>query len=195
MKKLASLFCLLAFCAVSADGQSFQQPLEKVFHYMMPGHAVRHHAVQKSYTDSLLSAYTVMSRNNGLTTSMYYELQEGETFLLDEITYTYVKDGKVMETGTLSATGDTLDKTVYQYYNNSNEIHSTYEYFGGTDPELVTMGNLSTYTLQFSEPEKVQKSAEILINTGIDILAPACGLSTSSAIENLQAFTGTVKAQ
>ncbi|MCR5191484.1 MAG: T9SS type A sorting domain-containing protein [Bacteroidales bacterium] len=139
MKKLASLFCLLAFCAVSADGQSFQQPLEKVFHYMMPGHNVRHHAVQKSYTDSLLSAYTVMSRNNGLTTSMYYELQEGETFLLDEITYTYVKDGKVMETGTLSATGDTLDKTVYQYYNNSNEIHSTYEYFGGTDPELVTM--------------------------------------------------------
>lgn len=62
-------------------------------------------------------------------------------------------------------------------------------------PELVTMGNLSTYTLQFSEPEKVRQSAEILINTGIDILAPACGLSTSSALENLQAFTGTVKAQ
>lgn len=133
------MFCLLAFCVMSADGQSFQQPLEKVFNYMMPGHAVRHHAVTKSYTDSLLYAYTVWNYNGGLTSNMNYVFVKEGTYMLDGITYTYVKDGKVMETGELSPSGDTLEKTVYQYYNNSNEIHSTYTYNNGTDPDLVTI--------------------------------------------------------
>ncbi|MBP5613400.1 MAG: T9SS type A sorting domain-containing protein [Bacteroidales bacterium] len=140
MKKLASLFCLLAFCSVSADGQSFQQPLEKVFHYMMPGHAVRHHAVTKSYTDSLLYAYTVWNYNGGLTSNMNYVMEKEGAYVLENITYSYVKDGKVMETGELSSNGDTLEKTVYQYLSTNNtEIHSTYEYFDGTDPELITV--------------------------------------------------------
>lgn len=140
MKKLASLFCLLAFCAVSADGQSFQQPLEKVFHYMMPGHNVRHHAVTKSYTDSLLYAYTVWNYNGGLTSNMNYVSVKEGYYMLDGITYTYVKDGKVMETGELNPNGDTLEKTVYRYLGTNNtEIHSTYAYLGGTDPELVTV--------------------------------------------------------
>ena len=57
-------------------------------------------------------------------------------------------------------------------------------------PDATTMGNLSTITLQFGTPDKVQRMAERLIEDRIDILAPACGLSTSTPLDNIRAFTG-----
>jgi [methyl-Co(III) methanol-specific corrinoid protein]:coenzyme M methyltransferase len=61
------------------------------------------------------------------------------------------------------------------------------------EPGLTTMGNLSTYMLEFGEASNVADRTEILIRDGVDIIAPACGLSTSSPLANLQAFTETVK--
>ncbi|MCX7745360.1 MAG: methylcobamide--CoM methyltransferase [Clostridia bacterium] len=60
-------------------------------------------------------------------------------------------------------------------------------------PFLTTMGNLSTFLLEFGTPDKVSVQTERLIQDGIDILAPACGLSTSSSLENIRALTDTVK--
>ena len=60
-------------------------------------------------------------------------------------------------------------------------------------PDATTMGNLSTILLQFGEPDKVEKMAERLLGENIDIMAPACGLSTSTPLQNIQAFTNTVK--
>jgi len=60
-------------------------------------------------------------------------------------------------------------------------------------PSITTMGNLSTYVLEFGDPEKVSKMTEALLRNKIDIIAPACGLSTSSAVENIRALTETVK--
>ncbi|MDR3337709.1 MAG: methylcobamide--CoM methyltransferase [Treponema sp.] len=57
----------------------------------------------------------------------------------------------------------------------------------------TTMGNLSTYLLEFSNPEKVYENAQRLLGNNIDILAPACGLSTSTPLANIQAFTTAVK--
>jgi MtaA/CmuA family methyltransferase len=62
-------------------------------------------------------------------------------------------------------------------------------------PSLITMGNLSTYLLEFGTPEKVALQTEKLLADGIDIISPACGLSTSSSLKNIQALTGTVKEQ
>jgi [methyl-Co(III) methanol-specific corrinoid protein]:coenzyme M methyltransferase len=61
-------------------------------------------------------------------------------------------------------------------------------------PQLVTMGNLSTYTLEFGDPDSIAQKAAQIAAGNIGIVAPACGLSTSSSLENLQAFTGAVKA-
>jgi [methyl-Co(III) methanol-specific corrinoid protein]:coenzyme M methyltransferase len=58
---------------------------------------------------------------------------------------------------------------------------------------LTTMGNLSTYLLESGSRNTVHHTAEILLGKGIDILAPACGLSTSTPLENIIAFTGAVK--
>ncbi len=60
-------------------------------------------------------------------------------------------------------------------------------------PGVTTMGNLSTYLLQFGAPDKIAGQAERLVRDGVDIISPACGLSTSSALANIRAMTDTVK--
>lgn len=60
-------------------------------------------------------------------------------------------------------------------------------------PELTTMGNLSTYLLEFGTSDKVSEQTERLVRDGIDIISPACGLSTSTSLENINAMTGAVK--
>lgn len=62
-------------------------------------------------------------------------------------------------------------------------------------PELTTMGNLSTYLLEFGPADKVGQTAEKLVRDGVDIISPACGLSTSTPLENILAMTGTVIAK
>jgi len=60
-------------------------------------------------------------------------------------------------------------------------------------PQLVTMGNVSTYLLQNGPPEQVARRTARLLQEGVDIIAPACGLSTSTSIRNIRALTDTVK--
>jgi len=60
-------------------------------------------------------------------------------------------------------------------------------------PQLTTMGNLSTYLLEFGTPEDVEKRATTLVLEKVDIISPACGLSTSSALANITAMTTAVK--
>ncbi|MTV48237.1 MtaA/CmuA family methyltransferase [Heliobacillus mobilis] len=60
-------------------------------------------------------------------------------------------------------------------------------------PQLTTMGNLSTYLLEGGNYEDVSRHTRRLVGDGIDIIAPACGLSTSTTIQALQAMTQTVK--
>lgn len=58
---------------------------------------------------------------------------------------------------------------------------------------ITTMGNLSTIMLEQSNTSAIVKRAEALIKDGINIIAPACGLSTSTPLENIVAFTEAVK--
>jgi [methyl-Co(III) methanol-specific corrinoid protein]:coenzyme M methyltransferase len=60
-------------------------------------------------------------------------------------------------------------------------------------PQLTTMGNLSTYLLQSGVPEKVAGKTRELVRDGVDIISPACGLSTSTSIANVRAMTSAVK--
>lgn len=60
-------------------------------------------------------------------------------------------------------------------------------------PQLTTMGNLSTILLESGDPEQVARRTESLIRDGIDIISPACGLSTSTSLATIRAMTDTVK--
>jgi [methyl-Co(III) methanol-specific corrinoid protein]:coenzyme M methyltransferase len=58
---------------------------------------------------------------------------------------------------------------------------------------ITTMGNLSTYLLESGNSDTIRQAARVLLGRNIDIVAPACGLSTSSPLENIQSFTAAVK--
>uniref|UniRef100_A0A1G9S4X4 [methyl-Co(III) methanol-specific corrinoid protein]:coenzyme M methyltransferase n=1 Tax=Dendrosporobacter quercicolus TaxID=146817 RepID=A0A1G9S4X4_9FIRM len=60
-------------------------------------------------------------------------------------------------------------------------------------PSLTTMGNLSTYLLEYGPTEKVAERARILVGNGVDIISPACGLSTSTRLAHIQAMTAAVR--
>ncbi|HWQ73983.1 MAG TPA: uroporphyrinogen decarboxylase family protein [Syntrophomonas sp.] len=57
---------------------------------------------------------------------------------------------------------------------------------------VTTMGNVSTYLLQFGKEDAVRKTTQSLVTNGIDIIAPACGLSTSTPLSNIKALTQAV---
>jgi [methyl-Co(III) methanol-specific corrinoid protein]:coenzyme M methyltransferase len=59
-------------------------------------------------------------------------------------------------------------------------------------PQVTTMGNLSTYSLQWSAPQKICSVTRNLVASGIDIISPACGLSTSTKLESIRAMTDAV---
>jgi MtaA/CmuA family methyltransferase len=60
-------------------------------------------------------------------------------------------------------------------------------------PQITTMGNLSTFLLELGTPDKISVQTQRLIKDGINIISPACGLSTATTIENINAMTNTVK--
>lgn len=55
----------------------------------------------------------------------------------------------------------------------------------------ATMGNISTYILEKGSPEKVGRAAELCLRQGVDILAPACGISPLTPLQNIQSMTET----
>jgi MtaA/CmuA family methyltransferase len=60
-------------------------------------------------------------------------------------------------------------------------------------PTLTTMGNLSTFLLESGEQENIANQTKRLVNEGINIIAPACGLSTSTPVKNIGTMTKVVK--
>ncbi|MBU3154566.1 uroporphyrinogen decarboxylase family protein [Clostridium estertheticum] len=58
---------------------------------------------------------------------------------------------------------------------------------------LTTMGNVSTYLLEFGDEEKIANQTARLVNDGINIISPACGLSTSTPLKNIESMTKIVK--
>jgi [methyl-Co(III) methanol-specific corrinoid protein]:coenzyme M methyltransferase len=60
-------------------------------------------------------------------------------------------------------------------------------------PAITTMGNISTFALQWNESEKVRRMTRNLVSHGVNIISPACGLSTSTKLETIRVLTGEVK--
>lgn len=56
----------------------------------------------------------------------------------------------------------------------------------------VLMGNVSTYALEFAEPDKVRTLAENCVKNGSDIISPACGLGMKSPLSNIRAILQAV---
>jgi [methyl-Co(III) methanol-specific corrinoid protein]:coenzyme M methyltransferase len=55
------------------------------------------------------------------------------------------------------------------------------------------MGNVNTQLLHMGEKEKIVSITHNCIDSGVDIVSPACGLSMGTPVKNLQAMTDFVK--
>lgn len=60
-------------------------------------------------------------------------------------------------------------------------------------PQLTVMGNISTYLLEADRGDRAARQAGKLVRDGIDIISPACGLSTSTSVTTLRAMTDAVR--
>ena len=87
-------------------------------------------------------------------------------------------------------------------YDEVNEVHSDVLSFDSIVPmkearahlkERVLMGNVSTYALEFGDPERVKMLTEGCVKSGSDIISPACGLGMKSPIKNIQAILSCLK--
>ena len=55
------------------------------------------------------------------------------------------------------------------------------------------MGNVSTYALEFGNPERVASLTKHCVESGSNIISPACGLGTKSPLGNIQAMLVTLE--
>lgn len=60
-------------------------------------------------------------------------------------------------------------------------------------PGITTMGNVSTYLLESGPAEKIVDAVQRLLAEGVDIISPACGLSTSTMLYNIRIMTSAVR--
>ncbi len=60
-------------------------------------------------------------------------------------------------------------------------------------PDRVLMGNISTYTLEFGDPEKIAVMTNFAADNGFDIISPACGLGMRSPLKNIRTMLKTLK--
>lgn len=87
-------------------------------------------------------------------------------------------------------------------YKEVNEVHSNVLSFDSVVSmkearekleERILMGNVSTYTLEFGEPEKVKTLTRMCVKNGSDIISPACGLGMKSPLSNICAILECLK--
>lgn len=87
-------------------------------------------------------------------------------------------------------------------YKEINQVHSDVLSFDSVVPmkearenlsNRILMGNVSTYALEFGEPEKVKALTKHCVKSGSDIISPACGLGMKSPLVNVQAILECLK--
>lgn len=87
-------------------------------------------------------------------------------------------------------------------YNELNELSSDAVSFDSiTSAKLVVenvkgkaiMGNVSTLALEENSPERIKEISHFCMNSGVNILSPACGIGARTKLENVKAMVEAVK--
>ncbi|MGF0033305.1 uroporphyrinogen decarboxylase family protein [Bariatricus sp. SGI.154] len=87
-------------------------------------------------------------------------------------------------------------------YKEVNEVHSSALSFDSIVPmkearehlkDRVLMGNVSTYALEFGDPDRVKMLTRGCVKNGSDIISPACGLGMKSPLANVQSILACLK--
>jgi [methyl-Co(III) methanol-specific corrinoid protein]:coenzyme M methyltransferase len=54
--------------------------------------------------------------------------------------------------------------------------------------DKAIMGNVSTYTLEYGEEDKIEQISKKCVEQGVNILSPACGLGMGTPLKNIRAM-------
>lgn len=60
-------------------------------------------------------------------------------------------------------------------------------------PNKVIMGNISTFALENSDKESIEAMCNSCLNSGVDILSPACGIGVRTKLENINVLVECAK--
>ncbi|HSQ89309.1 MtaA/CmuA family methyltransferase [Romboutsia sp.] len=60
-------------------------------------------------------------------------------------------------------------------------------------PNKVIMGNISTFALENSDKESLEVMCNSCLNSGVDILSPACGIGVRTKLENINVLVECAK--
>ena len=60
-------------------------------------------------------------------------------------------------------------------------------------PKHLIMGNVSTYALEFGDPQKIAQLTQVALKNGADLVAPACGLGMKTPLKNERAMLQWLK--
>jgi [methyl-Co(III) methanol-specific corrinoid protein]:coenzyme M methyltransferase len=60
-------------------------------------------------------------------------------------------------------------------------------------PNKVIMGNISTFALENSNKESIESMCNSCLNSGVDILSPACGIGVRTKLENINVLVECAK--
>lgn len=86
-------------------------------------------------------------------------------------------------------------------YREVNEVRSSVLSFDSIVPmkearehlgDRILMGNVSTYALEFGDPDRVKMLTRSCIKSGSDIVSPACGLGMKSPLRNVRSILAGV---
>lgn len=86
---------------------------------------------------------------------------------------------------------------MHSVYKEINEVHSDVLSFDSVVPmkearanlkDRVLMGNVSTYAIEFGDPDRLKMLTTSCRRGGSDIISPACGLGMKSPLTNVQAI-------
>ena len=64
--------------------------------------------------------------------------------------------------------------------------------FRAAAPGLAVVGNVSTFLLHQGRPKAIRRISRRLLDAGVDVLSPTCGLSSLTPLDNIRALTGAV---
>jgi [methyl-Co(III) methanol-specific corrinoid protein]:coenzyme M methyltransferase len=92
--------------------------------------------------------------------------------------------------GDIKATGELLPRLTAKVISVDSVV--AIKHLKQLAPDKVSMGNVSTFILEKADPEKVAKAAGVCLNHGVDILAPACGISPITPLANIRSLADCV---
>ena len=76
---------------------------------------------------------------------------------------------------------------------NNGRSERAYDIYSRLLKDRIIMGNISTYALEFSEPNKIKSLTKVCLKNGADIISPACGLGMKTPLLNIQEIIKTLE--